>query len=94
MRVPIVTINLAEALPVAIVVSVQPIHYKGVCSYPAHLFKDVLAKVGNVKNATSIVQAWYIKSSLRHSSRDSAICLRLMSMTVAIVGLCLSYVPS
>jgi hypothetical protein len=57
MSVPIVTINLAEALPVAIVVAVQSIHYKGVCPYPAHLLIDVLAKVGNVKNATSIVQA-------------------------------------
>jgi hypothetical protein len=55
MRVPIVTI--ADALPVAIVVAVQSIHNKGVCPYPAHLFIDVLAKVGNVKNATSILQA-------------------------------------
>ena len=57
MRVPIVAINLAEALPVAIVVAVQSLHYQSVCPYPAHLFIDVLAKVGNVKNATSIVQA-------------------------------------
>jgi hypothetical protein len=56
MSVPIVTINLAEALPVAIVVAVQSIHYKRVCPYPAHLFIDVLPKVGNVKNATPIVQ--------------------------------------
>ena len=57
MRVPIVAITLAEALPVAIVVAVQSIHYKGVCPYPAHLFIDVLTKISNVKNATSIVQA-------------------------------------
>jgi hypothetical protein len=56
MRGPIVTVALAEALPVAIVVAVEVIHYKGVCPYPAHLFIDVLAKVGHVKNSTSIVQ--------------------------------------
>jgi hypothetical protein len=51
-----VTITLADVLPVAIVVAVQSIHYKAVRPYPAHLFIDVLAKVGYVKNATSIVQ--------------------------------------
>jgi hypothetical protein len=51
-----VTITLADILPVAIVVAVQSIHYKAVCPYPAHLLIDVLAKVGYVKNATSIVQ--------------------------------------
>ncbi len=35
---------------------VQSIHCKAGCPYPAHLFIDVLAKVGYVKNATSIVQ--------------------------------------
>jgi hypothetical protein len=43
-------------MSVAIVIPVQSIHYKGGCSYPAHLFIDVLAKVGYVKNATAIVQ--------------------------------------
>ena len=57
MGFPIVTIALAEALPVAILVAVQSIHYKRVCPYPAHLFIDELSKVGNVKNAASIVQA-------------------------------------
>jgi hypothetical protein len=52
----IVTITLADVSPVAIVVAVQSSRYKGVCPYPAHLFIDVLAKVGYVKNATSIVQ--------------------------------------
>ena len=56
MRVPIVAITLAEALPVAIVVAVQSLHYQSVCPYPAHLFIDVLAKVGYVKNATSTIQ--------------------------------------
>jgi hypothetical protein len=51
---PIVTI-LADVLPVAIV-PIQSIHHKGVCSYPSHLFVDVLAKVGYVKNATAIVE--------------------------------------
>jgi len=45
--IPIVTI-LADVLPLAIVVPVQSIHHKGVCSYPAHLFIEVLAKVGYV----------------------------------------------
>ena len=56
MRFPIVTIALADVLPLAIVVAVQSIHHKGVCPYSAHLFIDVLAKVGYVKNATSIIQ--------------------------------------
>jgi hypothetical protein len=47
MHFPIVTITLA---------AVQSIHYKSVCPYPGNLFIDVLAKVGYVKNATSIVQ--------------------------------------
>ncbi len=38
MRGPIVTVALAEALPVAIVVAVEVIHYKGVCPYPTHPF--------------------------------------------------------
>ena len=54
--VPIVAITLPDLLSVAIVVAVQPIHCKGGCPYPAHLFIDVLAKVSYVKNATSIVQ--------------------------------------
>jgi hypothetical protein len=56
MRFPVVTMTLADVLPVAIVVAVQSIHYKGVCPYSAHLFIDVLAKIGYVKNATPIVQ--------------------------------------
>jgi hypothetical protein len=41
---------------VATIVAAQSIHYKRGCPYPAHFFIDVLAKVGYVKNATSIVQ--------------------------------------
>ena len=37
MRFSIVTITLADVLPVAIVVAVQSIHYKGACPYSAHL---------------------------------------------------------
>jgi hypothetical protein len=48
---------LASVLSVAIVVPVQLIEHKSVCSYPAHLFVDVLPKVGDVKNATTVVQA-------------------------------------
>ena len=52
-----VTITLADALPVAIVIAVQPVHYKGVGPYPANQFVDVLAKVGYVQDATSIPQS-------------------------------------
>ena len=55
-RFPIVIIIPADVLPVFIVVPVQSIHHKGVCSYPPHLFIDVLAEVGDVKNATAIVE--------------------------------------
>jgi len=56
MRYPIVTITLEDVLRMAIVVAGQSIHCEAGCPYPAHLFIDVLAKVGYVKNATSIVQ--------------------------------------
>jgi hypothetical protein len=56
MRFPIVTIALADVLSIAIVVAIQSIYCEAGCPYPAHLFIDVLAKVGYVKNATSIVQ--------------------------------------
>jgi hypothetical protein len=56
MHFPVVTIPLADVLPVAIIVAVQSIRYKGVGSDPAHLFIDVLAKVRHVQNAASIVQ--------------------------------------
>jgi hypothetical protein len=54
MRFPIVTITLEDVLPMPIVV--QSIHYETGCPYSANLFIDVLAKVGYVTNATSIVQ--------------------------------------
>ena len=56
MRSPMVSIDLADVLPTAIVVAVQSIRYKGVCPYAAHVLIDILAKVGYIKNATSIVQ--------------------------------------
>ena len=56
MHFPIVAITLAGVWPLAMVVAIQSIHYKGVCSYPAHLFVEVLAKIGYVENATSIPQ--------------------------------------
>ena len=56
MRFPIVTITLEDVLHMTIVVAVQSIHCEAGCPYPAHLFIDVLAKVGYVTNATSIVQ--------------------------------------
>jgi len=53
----IVTITLTNILPVAIAFAVQFIHDKGVCFYPAHLFVEVLAKVGYVNDAGAVVQA-------------------------------------
>jgi hypothetical protein len=55
MSFPIVT-RLGDVLPVAIVVAVQSSERKGVGPYAAHLFIEVLAKVGYVKNAPAIVQ--------------------------------------
>jgi hypothetical protein len=57
MLFPIVAVALADIVLRAIAVAVQPIHCDARGSYPAHLFIEVLAKVGYVKNATSIVQA-------------------------------------
>ena len=53
MRFPVTILGI---LPVTIASAVQSVQHEGVCSYPAHLFIDVLAKVGYVKNATSIIQ--------------------------------------
>jgi len=53
MRFPVTILGV---LPVTIASTVQSIQHKGVRSYPAHLFIDVLAKIGYVKNATSIIQ--------------------------------------
>jgi len=73
MRFPIGTNTLDAALPMAIVVAVQSIHYKGVCPNPLHLFIDVLAKVGQVKNPTSIVQvriSQIFPEAFKHGQRD------------------------
>jgi hypothetical protein len=56
LRFPIVAIVLADVLPMAVALPIQSIHQKGIGSYSAHLFVDVLSEVGYVKNATSIVQ--------------------------------------
>jgi hypothetical protein len=56
MRFLFATVTLADVLPVAVVVAVQVGHSKGGCPYPAHHFIDVLAKVGYVKNPSSISQ--------------------------------------
>ena len=49
-------VTILGVLPVTIASAVQSIQHKGIRSYPAHLFIDVLAKVGYVKNATPIIQ--------------------------------------
>jgi hypothetical protein len=53
MRFPIA---LAEVLPMIVLVGVQSAHCKGTCPYSAHVFIDVLAKIGDIKNTTSILQ--------------------------------------
>jgi hypothetical protein len=57
MYLPVVTVTLADILPVAIAVAVQCRRDMRVCPDPAHLFVDVLAKVGYVEDATPIVEA-------------------------------------
>jgi hypothetical protein len=49
MRFSVVSITLADV--------VQSFHGEDGCPYPAHLFIDVLAKIGYIDNASSIVQA-------------------------------------
>jgi hypothetical protein len=49
------SIALAESLPV-IGLGVQPVRYDGTCPDSVHVFIDVLAKIGDIKNATSIIQ--------------------------------------
>jgi hypothetical protein len=49
--------TLDDALPVAITVAVQRLRDMRGCPDPAHLFMDVLAKVGYVEDATPIVEA-------------------------------------
>jgi hypothetical protein len=44
-------------LPAAITVAVQRLRDMHVCPDPAHLFIDVLAKVGYVEDTTSIVES-------------------------------------
>ena len=39
-----------------VLVVVQSVHCKGTCPYSAHVFIDVLAKIGDIKNTTSILQ--------------------------------------
>jgi hypothetical protein len=53
MRFPVTILGV---LPVTIASAVQSVQHEGICSYPAHLSVYVLAKVGYVKNATSIIQ--------------------------------------
>jgi hypothetical protein len=48
MSFPIVPVAFADVVTVTIDVAVQPICYKGVGPYPAHLFIDILAKVGYI----------------------------------------------
>lgn len=55
MSLPIVT-RLSNALPVAVTVAVQSSERKGVGPDAAHLFVEILAKVGYVENAPAIVQ--------------------------------------
>jgi hypothetical protein len=72
MRFLTVTITLGDVSPMAIV-AVQVGHGKGGCPYPDHHFIDVLAKVGHVKNPTSIVQVRIDQvgsETFQHGQRD------------------------
>ena len=51
----VVTTVIGSVLAVAMVVAEQIIDHKSGCPYPAHLFIDVLAKVGYVENAACII---------------------------------------
>ena len=54
MRFP-VTIALG-VLPVTIASAIQSIQHKGICSYPAHLFIDILAKIGYIEYTTPAIK--------------------------------------
>ena len=67
MRFPVVTMTLADVLPVAIVVAVQSIHYKGVC--PDLCFQDFASKwgegvPGKNETVTFVVGAEQVPSSI------------------------------
>ena len=53
---PIVTITLADVSALAVVAAAQSIHNQTVGPDPAHLLIEILAEVGDVENATPIVQ--------------------------------------
>ena len=53
---PVVATTRDGVLSVAIAVDVQCYRYMRVCPDAAHLFIDVLAKVGYIENATPIVE--------------------------------------
>ena len=54
---PVVAVIPDDVLPVATTVALQRLRDMRVCPDPAHLFIDVLAKVGYVEDATPIVEA-------------------------------------
>lgn len=54
MRFRIVAIAVAGVLPVATLVAVQCVQGKGIRPDPGHLFIDVLAEVGYIKNAAPL----------------------------------------
>jgi len=54
---PVMAATVDEVLPVAIAVPEQRLRDMRVCPDPAHLFIDVLAKVGYIEDATPIVEA-------------------------------------
>jgi hypothetical protein len=55
-RVAVVTVAIARVLPVTVVGTVQSIQHKGICSYPAHLFIDKLAKVSYIEYTTPAIK--------------------------------------
>jgi hypothetical protein len=56
MGFPIVAVTLADVLALAIAIAVQrPLEIRG-CPNPADLFIDILAKVGYVEDAITVVE--------------------------------------
>jgi hypothetical protein len=56
MHFAVVTVAIARVLPLAVVGTVQSIQHKGICSYSAHLFVDVLAKIGYIEYTTPAIK--------------------------------------
>jgi hypothetical protein len=71
----LLTITLGDDLPTAIVV-------ESGCPYPAPLFIDVLAKIGHVNNASSIVQTRISQLPRTNAGFGHGICQKMATRSV------------